>query len=31
MIDEARGRIDYQECGSAPTVVLVPVRRMNRR
>jgi pimeloyl-ACP methyl ester carboxylesterase len=24
MIEEARGRIDYDECGSGPTVVLVP-------
>ncbi len=24
MIEEARGRIDYQECGAGPTVVLVP-------
>ena len=24
MIDEARGRIDYDECGDGPTVVLVP-------
>ena len=24
MIEEARGRIDYDECGEGPTVVLVP-------
>jgi pimeloyl-ACP methyl ester carboxylesterase len=24
MIDEARGRIDYDECGAGPTIVLVP-------
>jgi pimeloyl-ACP methyl ester carboxylesterase len=24
MIDEARGRIDYDECGSGPAIVLVP-------
>ena len=24
MIDEARGRIDYDECGDGPTIVLVP-------
>ncbi|HWE20955.1 MAG TPA: alpha/beta hydrolase [Hyphomicrobiaceae bacterium] len=24
MIDDARGRIDYEECGAGPTVVLVP-------
>ena len=24
MIEEARGRIDYDECGAGPTVVLVP-------
>jgi pimeloyl-ACP methyl ester carboxylesterase len=24
MIEEARGRIDYAECGNGPTVVLVP-------
>jgi pimeloyl-ACP methyl ester carboxylesterase len=24
MIEEARGRIDYDECGVGPTVVLVP-------
>jgi pimeloyl-ACP methyl ester carboxylesterase len=24
MIDDARGRIDYDECGAGPTVVLVP-------
>jgi pimeloyl-ACP methyl ester carboxylesterase len=24
MIEEARGRIDYEECGTGPTVVLVP-------
>ena len=24
MIEEARGRIDYEECGDGPTIVLVP-------
>jgi len=24
VIEEARGRIDYDECGAGPTVVLVP-------
>jgi hypothetical protein len=24
MIEEARGRVEYQECGTGPTVVLVP-------
>jgi pimeloyl-ACP methyl ester carboxylesterase len=24
MIDEPRGRIDYRECGTGPTIVLVP-------
>ena len=24
MIEEPRGRIDYDECGSGPTIVLVP-------
>jgi hypothetical protein len=26
MIEEARGHIDYAECGTGPTVVLVPDR-----
>lgn len=24
MIEDARGRIDYEECGAGPTIVLVP-------
>jgi pimeloyl-ACP methyl ester carboxylesterase len=24
MIEDARGRIDYKECGAGPTIVLVP-------
>jgi pimeloyl-ACP methyl ester carboxylesterase len=24
MIEEPRGRIDYDECGAGPTIVLVP-------
>ena len=24
MIEEPRGRIDYRECGTGPTIVLVP-------